>query len=79
MKKLVLTDFTFERIGIGHRYYCKLPNGKELDLESCLNGYDVALYDEKLNIIGDKVCTNLEQTGFAILKALEIGNKLLNL
>lgn len=74
----------------GHRFYKKLDDGREIDLESCLNGYDVALYDKNLDLIGEKVCTNIEGmmetqimpgfsmgTGEALEKAIEIANKML--
>ncbi len=90
-KKLTLGSFKREgQLGsFGHRFYCKLDDGREVDLESCLNGYDVAIYDKDLNLIGEKVCTNLEgllesqivpgfsmMTGEALEKAIKIANKL---
>lgn len=91
MKKLVLGSFKREGPpgSFGHRFYCKLDDGREVDLESCLNGYDVAIYDKDLNLIGEKVCTNIEGmefqimpgfsigTGEALEKAIKIANKML--
>jgi len=92
MKKLTLGSFKREgsQGSFGHRFFTKLDDGREVDLESCLNGYCVAIYDKELNLIGEKVCTNLEgmmesqiMTGFSIMtgealdKAIKIANKLL--
>lgn len=92
MKKLTLYDFTIEdESGLtGHRFYRKLDDGREISLEGCLNGYDVALYDKDLNLIGEKICTNLKDLndfglvwGYgefsmkALERALEIANVLL--
>lgn len=72
-----------------HLFTYKLKTGGEICLESCLNGYDVAIYDKNLQIIGKKVCTNVEGmvesqimpgfsmgTGKALQKAVAIANKL---
>ena len=93
MKNTKLTIGSFTREGsqgsFGHRFYKKLEDGREIDLEACLNGYDVALYDKNLDLIGEKVCTNTEgmefqiapgfsiATGEALEKAIEIANELL--
>jgi len=94
MKKLTLGSFTREgsQGSFGHRFYCKLDDGREVNLESCLSGYDVAIYNKNLDLIGDKVCTNIEGmmemqimpgfsmgTGEALEKAVKIANKLLKL
>jgi len=70
-------------------HYFTYKNDKyEICLESCLGGYDVAIYDLNQNLIGEKECTNIERmeemqivpgfslgTGEALEKALEIANK----
>ena len=91
IKKLTLGSFT--RAGVagsfGHYFSHILPDGKEVCLEACLNGYDVAIYDKKEgSLIGKKTCTNIEGmaeaqiapgfsilTGEAIEKAIKIANK----
>ncbi len=92
MKKLTIGSFIREggQGSFGHRFYKKLEDGKEIDLESCLNGYCVALYDKNLNLIGEKICTNIDGmeemqifpvfsigSGEALEKAVEIANTLL--
>lgn len=93
MKKLTLADF--ERSGsmgsFNHLFTHKLKDGGEICLEACLNGYDVAKYDKDLNLIGKKVCTDIDGmlemqimpgfsigTGEALEKAINIANDLLN-
>lgn len=91
-KKLTLGNFKREgAVGsFGHRFFCKLEDGREVDLESCLNGYCVGIYDNNLDLIGEKVCTNIEGmlemqimpgfsigTGEALEKAIKIANKLI--
>lgn len=71
----------------GHYFTYTDKEGYEVCLESCLNGYDVAIYKVK-NLICKKECTNIENmletqiapgfsmgTGEAIEKALRIANK----
>ena len=93
-KKITIGSFTREgsQGSFGHRFFTKLEDGREVSLESCLNGYDVAIYDKNLNLIGEKTCTNIEGmlesqimpgfsigTGEALQKAVRIANKKLNL
>jgi len=90
MKELTLGSF--KRSGgmgsFGHVFTHKLDGGGEICLESCLNGYDVAIYDKNLDLIGEKTCTNIDNmletqimpgfsigTGEALDKAIEIANK----
>ena len=93
MKKLTIGDFTRKGINgsFGHYFSHILPDGREVCLESCLNGYDVAIYDkEGGNLIGEKVCTNIDgmmesqilsgfslMSGKALEKAVEIANEML--
>ena len=93
MKKLTIGDFTRKGIkgSFGHYFSHILPDGREVCLESCLNGYDVAIYDkEGGNLIGEKVCTNIDgmmesqilsgfslMSGEALEKAVEIANEML--
>jgi len=91
-KKLGLGSFT--RSGpmgsFGHTFTHKLEDGGEICLESCFSGYCVGKYDKDLNLIGEKVCTNIEGmfeaqimpgfsigTGEALEKAVEIANTLI--
>jgi len=89
-KKLKIGDFKRKGMkgSFGHYFSCILPDKKEVCLEACLNGYDVAIYDKKGNLIGEKTCTNIKgmleaqiMSGFSILtgealeKAVEIANK----
>jgi len=90
MKKLTLGSFKREgsQGSFGHRFFCKLDDGREVDLESCLGGYCVGIYDENLNIIGEKTCTKIEgmlesqimpgfsmMSGEALEKAIKIANE----
>ena len=89
MKKLILGSF--KRKGsqgsFGHRFFVKLEDGREVNLESCLNGYCVGIYDKDLNLIGEKTCTKIDgmlesqiMSGFSILtgEALEKAIKIAN-
>lgn len=87
-----LTLGSFKRQGVqgsfGHYLSHELEDGKEVCLESCLNGYCVGIYDRKGgNLIGDKTCTKIEGmlesqiapgfsilTGEALEKAIKIAN-----
>lgn len=94
IKKLVLGDFKRKgELGSFNHYFSHiLKDGKEICLEACLNGYDVAIYDKEDGdlFIGKKECTDLKgllksqiipgfsiMTGSAIDKALKIANKLI--
>lgn len=74
----------------GHYFSHTLSDGREVCLESCLNGYCVAVYKDK-EIIGEKTCTNIDGmlemqimpgfsmgTGEALEKAVEIANEKLS-
>lgn len=65
----------------GHFYFSHiLPDGKEICLEPCLNGYDVAIYQDQ-ELIESKQCTRLSMQDqlndkkAAITKALVIANE----
>lgn len=90
-KKLTLGSFIRDGIpgSFQHYFKHKMPDGGEICLEACLNGYCVARYDKDLNIIGEKICTNMEGmldmqitpgfsmgTGDALQKAVVIANTL---
>lgn len=87
MNKLTIQDLTYEESAdtYGYRYFKVLNNGWEISIERCLNGYDVALYDGNLDLIGEKICTNVpDANGVNLIrqaeiffKALEIANELL--
>jgi len=90
-KKLTLGSFKREGIqgSFGHYFSYIMPDGKEVCLEACLNGYDVAIYDKKGgDLIGEKTCTNIQgmlesqiapgfsiMTGEALEKAIKIANE----
>lgn len=90
-KTLKLGDFTRKGVAgsFGHYFSHILPDGKEVCLESCFNGYDVAIYyTEGGDLIGKKTCTNIKRmlesqvapgfsilTGEALEKAIKIANK----
>lgn len=90
MKKLVLGSFKREGAqgSFGHTFTHFTDDGREICLESCLNGYCVGIYDKNKNLIDEKECTNIEMmlemqiipgfsmgTGEAIEKAIKIANK----
>jgi len=89
MKKLTLGSFKREGMmgSFGHYFTHTLDDGREVCLESCLNGYCVGVYENK-QLIGEKTCTNIDGmlemqiipgfstgTGEALEKALKIANK----
>lgn len=93
-KKQKLTIGSFKREGqqgsFGHYFKHKLEDGGEICLESCLNGYCVGRYDKNLDLVGEKICTNIEGmlemqimpgfsmgTGEALEKAVKIANTLI--
>ena len=69
-----LTHYFSSEITIRRKIY-------EVCLEPCLNGFDVAVYDD-LNLVLPKKCTNLdngdspELSGTSVIKALDIANDL---
>ena len=78
-KKLTPADFKriqIENTNLGYLSHT-LPAGEEVCLESCLNGFDVAVYNKNKNLIGEKTCTNLNPINIilALNKALEIANQ----
>lgn len=91
MKKITIGSFKRQGVSgsFGHYFSHILTDGREVCLESCLNGYDVAIYDkEGGNLIGEKTCTKIEgmlesqiASGFSIMsgealeKAVDIVNK----
>lgn len=90
--KLTLGNFKREGApgSFGHYFTHFTNDGREVCLESCLNGYCVAIYKDK-NIIGEKTCTNIDGmmemqimpgfsmgTGEALERALKIANKKIN-
>lgn len=78
MQELRLEDFTkHEVIGTFGYYFSKfLPDGREVCLESCLNGFDVAIYDQNKDLIGEKTCTDYPDTRMpSLIEAIRIANK----
>lgn len=72
-----------------HHFTHKLADGGEVCLEACMNGYCVARYDAHRDLIGEKICTNLDGmveaqimpgfsigTGEALERAIEIANEM---
>lgn len=41
-------------------YYSHIHGNKEICLEPCLNGFDVAIYENQ-SLLEPKVCTNIEK------------------
>jgi len=89
MEELKIGDFKREGIAgsFGHVFSKVLEDGREICLEACFNGYDVAIYRDQ-ELIGEKECTNMEGileaqiipgfsilTGEALQRAIEIANK----
>lgn len=73
-----------------HTFIHKLNDGGEICLEPCLAGYCVGVYDKNLDLIGEKVCTNIDgfadaliapgfsvMTGEALQQAVSIANTLI--
>lgn len=92
-KRKKLTLGSFKRFGkqgsFQHYFSCILEDGKKICLESCPSGYgyDVAIYDENKDLIGEKTCTGIEDflipgfsmgTGEALEKAIKIANQKLS-
>jgi len=91
MAKLTIGSFKREGCKGSFQHYFThiLPDGKELCLEACTEGYCVALYDKvDGNIIGNKKCTQMGAeveagmigfgfsmaTGEALQKAVDLAN-----
>lgn len=94
MTKKRLTLGSFKREGapgsFQHYFRHKMPDGGEICLEACFEGYCVGRYDKDLNLIGEKKCTRIGGmleaqimpgfsigTGEALEKAVKIANTLL--
>jgi len=82
MKKLTFKEFKPVVIdaALNLKVYTYKEKGIELCLEPCANGFDVALYDDKQEIIYPKKCTNLKKVcGVAgMIKAINAGVKYAN-
>ena len=90
-KELTLGSFTRkgEPGSFQHYFSHIMPDGKEVCLEACLEGYCVGIYDkEGGDLIGEKTCTKIEGmlesqimpgfpigAGEALTKAIKIANK----
>jgi hypothetical protein len=82
MKKLTPEDFVVKGSGdvawLSHEF-----KGYEICIEPCMNGYDVALYDQSRDLVGNKICTKIDPESmdrvtfylFACRKALKIADK----
>ena len=64
MKQEQLGLGNFKRFGppgsFGHYFSATLKDGREVCLESCLNGYCVGIYDKDRDLLGKKTCTNID-------------------
>lgn len=72
----------FKIVNITGTYYlqCILINGNIICIEPCYNGFDVGLYDSKLNLLASKECTKsvgIYDIPEALIKALDLANSLL--
>lgn len=86
MEKLTIEDF--KRVDMensfGHYYEHRFADGTTICLESCMDGYCIARYDARQEIIGNKICTELgslinfpldgSSHGEALGKAIDIAN-----
>ena len=90
IRKKELSTSSFKRIGgMGNQGYFSYKDDKyEICLEPCMNGYEVAIYDLRQDLLKPKICTNLEGSmdimpgfnmvqGEALLPAVKLANKLL--
>lgn len=66
MKKLEASDFQIIPVGEGNYYMEYKFNDKTVCIEPCFAGFCVAIYDNKKDIIGDKVCTDLKDDRFLL-------------
>lgn len=92
MEKLTIGSFKREGLAGSFQHYFKheLPDGGEICLEACMEGYCVGRYDKNKDLIGEKTCTRVDGmmeaqimpgfsmgTGEALQKAVEIANTLI--
>lgn len=81
MKTLTVSDFVHIPFpGISGYYFASgLSDDREVCLEPCLNGFDVAIYDKNKDLIGEKTCTNIDNAylidQFAGKLAIKIANE----
>lgn len=62
----------------GDFYFSYKFNRKEICLEKCLNGFDVAIYDDNQGLLEPKVCTNSDGSETAksiVARAVSIADK----
>jgi hypothetical protein len=88
MKQLTPQDFKPIKVNGSTYFSCMLEDGREVCIEPCMNGYDVAIYRDT-ELIGKKICTDVkllesetvDGTVFlyvaAAKKAIDIANKLI--
>lgn len=94
MKDTKLRIGDFKRVGqpgsFAHYFTHTLPDGREVCLESCMEGYCVGVYDRpEGSLIGEKNCTRIPGmferqiasgfsmgSGEALEKAVEIANEM---
>lgn len=80
MKLLTFLDFQTEQAG-EHTYISFKRDGKEIAIENCLNGHEVAIYDDQQELLEAKRCTNspmrtYEDSIKALHTALSLANEL---
>lgn len=80
MKKLEVEDFKIVELENGNSYLSyDFEDGREMCLEACMNGFDVALYDRDCNLLKEKMCTDLNMKKYNIHKALAVAVKMANM
>ncbi len=76
---LEYTDFkTLKHVGMGYYLSLMLPDGREVCLESCLNGYCVAIYKDE-ELILNKTCTDFKDLkSVSIIDGLKVATEIAN-
>lgn len=74
---LTLKDFTKHALENGFYLSHMMADGKEVCLETCLDGFDVAIYDRHQDLIGEKTCTRSGNSDSVscLIEAINIANK----
>ena len=79
MKEITLTISDFKETKWGLEYkFCHKESNYSFLLEWCLNGLDMAIYDESLSIVIPKECMNFPSSQYDLAAALEKANSYLN-
>ncbi len=77
---LQLEDFTrIEVPGTYHAYFSHtLEDGREVCIEPCLNGFDIAIYNLDKDVIGEKTCTNMDGYQYQLIEAMKRAIEIVN-